>query len=473
VLITGAADTDEIVHNSAKMCRKRGKIVLVGMVGLNLRRDDFYEKELSFQVSCSYGPGRYDDKYEQGGQDYPYGFVRWTEQRNFQAVLSALHSGAMKVEDLITHRFDLEQAVEAYTAIAKDSGALGVVLNYRGQVRHEPMLRVTTKPAVPVTGPRFGVIGAGSFSRATLLPSLAKAKANLKCVADINATAARDLAAKYRAEQAVTDYKLLLYDPEVAAVLIAVQHNLHARLVCECLQAGKHVFVEKPLAMNEGELQEVVETAARAPDRLIMVGFNRRFSPHVRRAKQLLAGRSGPLCMTMTINAGYIPPEHWVHDPVRGGGRIIGEACHFIDLLAFLVESPVVTVSAASVGPGPANRDDKMCIVLGFGDGSVGTVNYFANGSKSYPKETLDIFTDNRVLRLENFRRLRGFGWKGFSRLATLRQDKGHAAELAAFIDCVTKGGDPLIPLDQLVNVTRASFAAVTAANERRTVCLF
>ena len=471
VLITASAHTDEIVHNAARMCRKRGRIVLVGVVGLNLRRDDLYEKELTFQVSCSYGPGRYDEKYEQGGQDYPYGFVRWTEQRNFEAVLSAMHGGVLRVDDLVTHRFSLDKAAEAYAAITDDPGVLGVVLQYPSEVRREPAVRIGQRMAASSPGPRLGVIGAGNFSSATLMPSLAKISANVKYVADINVAAARHLASKYRAEQAVTDYKLVLHDPEVTAVFIAVGPSLHARFVCECLQAGKHVFVEKPLATNEQELQQVIDAAAKAPDRLVMVGFNRRFSPLVVKMKQLLTGRSGPLCMTMTVNAGYIPPEHWVHDPAQGG-RIISEGCHFIDLMAFLADSSVATVSAAMVGAGAATREDKMSIVLGFEDGSIGTVNYFANGPKSYPKETLEVFSDNRVLRLENFRRLLGYAFVRFSKSKRFRQDKGHGAEFAAFVDRVARGGEPLIPFDQLVNVTRASFAAVTAANEERTICV-
>jgi predicted dehydrogenase/threonine dehydrogenase-like Zn-dependent dehydrogenase len=470
VLITAAAQTDEIMHAAAQMCRKRGRIVLVGSVGLNLRRTDFYEKELTFQVSCSYGPGRYDDRYEQASQDYPYGYVRWTEQRNFEAVLAALRSRRLRVEELITHRFPLAEAPAAYEAIRSDSRSLGVVLEYPAQVSRVPRIEIPARTTAAAGQATVGILGAGNFAKLVMGPNVAKAGARIKYVADVNAAAAQYLAGKCGSQQAVTDYHLLLADPEVQAVLIAVGHSLHARFVCETLAAGKHAFVEKPLAMNPTELGQVMRTAAEHPDRLVMVGFNRRFSPHVIKMKALLAGHSEPLCMNMTVNAGHIPPEHWVQDPVRGGERIIGEGCHFIDLLAFLAGSQVRTVGALMLGEGVATRSDKMAIVLGFEDGSVGTVNYFANGSKAYPKEQVEVFSEGRVLRLDNFRRLSGFGFRGFKRHKSLRQDKGHAAEFAAFVQHVTTGGKALIPLDELVNVTLATFAAMTAARERRTI---
>ncbi|MBP9027088.1 MAG: bi-domain-containing oxidoreductase [Phycisphaerae bacterium] len=472
VLITASAQTDEIMHAAAQMCRKRGRIVLVGVVGLNLRRPDFYEKELTFQVSCSYGPGRYDERYEQGGQDYPYAYVRWTEQRNLEAVLAAMQAKRLLVHDLITHRYPLAEAPAAYATIRYDSSSLGVILEYPAEVSRAPRINIPARTSAAAGQAVVGIIGAGNFAKLVMGPNVAKAGARLKYVADVNAAAAQYLARKCGGEQAVTDYRLLLEDPEVKAVLIAVGHSLHARFVCEALAAGKHAFVEKPLAMNPAELGQVMRTAAEHPDRLVMVGFNRRFSPHALKMKSLLAGRSEPLCMNMTVNAGYIPPEHWVQDPVRGGERIIGEGCHFIDLLSFLAGSQVRTVAALMAGEGVATRSDKMSIVLGFEDGSVGTVNYFANGSKAYPKEQLEVFSEGRVLRLDNFRRVSGYGFGKFKQLKSVRQDKGHAAEFAAFVQRVTTGGPALIPLDELVNVTLATFAAMTAARERRTIDL-
>ncbi|MBW8040405.1 MAG: zinc-binding dehydrogenase [Planctomycetes bacterium] len=470
VLITAAAKTDEIIQQSAQMCRKRGRIVLVGVVGLNLRRSDFYEKEITFQVSCSYGPGRYDNKYEQSGQDYPRGFVRWTAQRNFQAVLDIMQAEKLNVDDLITNRFALEDASQAYDVVIKSPHALGVILKYVDEVEQSPKLAITSASVPAAHAATVSVIGAGNFSKMILVPSISKAGGRIAYIADLNAAAAQHLAKKYVAENAVTDYRLLLQDPEVNAVLIAVPHNLHARLVCEAIEAGKHVFVEKPLAMNENELSNIIEVVTKAKDRFVMVGFNRRFSPHTVKLEALLAGRSEPLCMNMIVNAGYISPEHWVHDPVVGGGRIIGEGCHFFDLMVHLTRSRIKTVASMMVGQGVAVCEDKMSIILGFEDGSIGTVNYFANGSKKYPKETLEVFSEGRVARLENFRIVLGYGFKNFRKFKTARQDKGHRAEFAAFVDLVANGGDPLIPLDQLVNVTRASFAAVESAKTGKTI---
>ena len=472
VLVTATAETDEIMHQAAQMCRRCGRIVLVGVVGLNLRRDDFYEKELTFQVSCSYGPGRYDDTYELAGQDYPYGFVRWTEQRNFEAVLAAMKSGSLAVDRLITHRYAHRDAPAAYETISKDNSALGVILEYPAEVQRASVITITPAATTAAGSGAIGVIGAGSFAKLILMPSLAKSSAKVTHIADLNAPAARHLARKFGVPQAVTDYRAILSDPDVNGAVIVVGHNLHARFVCEALTAGKHTFVEKPLAMSVDELKQVLEAAAAHPRQQIMVGFNRRFSRHIVRMRELLAQRSEPLAMNMTVNAGYIPPEHWVQDPVRGGGRIIGEACHFIDLLVNLVGSPVRTVAATMMGSGVATREDKMSITLGFEDGSIGTVNYFANGSKSYPKELLEVFSQGRVLRLDNFRKLTGYGFKGFRHFKTARQDKGHAAEFAAFADRITTGGEPLIPLDELVNVALATFAAMTAAAETRTIVL-
>ncbi len=550
VLITASAKAEDIVHYSAQMCRKRGRIVLVGVVPLNLRRSDFYEKELTFQVSCSYGPGRYDEKYEQAGQDYPVGYVRWTEQRNFEAVLEMLATGRLNVDPLITHRYTIDQAVQAYDVVTKDPKALGVILQYAGAAKPEPRVIVRDEPAVAPAGkPVVGVIGAGNYSKMVLVPALAKIGANIRYVCDLNGAAAAHLARKHGAARAVTDYKEVLNDPEVNAVFIAVGHNLHARFACEALQSGKHVYLEKPMALCVEDVQRILDVMAggqgprsidhrprtidhgpktidhgqetgdgrqetedrvseqesrggeagvEAPEAstdfthhasrithhdstpnsqlsgrrpvFFMVGFNRRFSPHTEKIKELLTGRSEPLAMTMTVNAGFIPPDHWVHDPVRGGGRIIGEACHFIDLMVFLAGSMVKTVAAVMMGRGTATPDDKMSIALEFEDGSVGTINYFANGAKVYPKEILEVFSEGRVIRLENFRRTIGFGVKGFRRFSTWRQDKGHAASFGVFLSRIEQGGLPPIPMAELVNVTLASFAAVMSARERRMV---
>ena len=470
-IIAASAETDEIVHQAAAVCRQRGRIVLVGVVGLNLRRRDFYEKELTFQVSCSYGPGRYDEKYEQAGRDYPRGFVRWTEQRNFEGVLEAMQAGRLRVDALVTDRLPLGEAADAYRKLRAGPSALGIVLRYPEQADARPSvtLRPEIASAAAAAGePAVGVIGAGSFARSILLPALARTPARLLFVADLNGAAAQHAARRFGAARAVTDYRVILSDPAVRAVFILTGHDSHAGLVCEALRAGKHVYVEKPLALGEEQLAAVAqaydERAAAGGSPLLMVGFNRRFSPHVARVKDALAGRREPLCMTATVNAGSLPAAHWARDPERGGGRIVGEACHLIDLLSHLAGSPVATVFAAMAGKGDAAREDAVTITLGFADGSIGTVHYFANGSRIYPKERLDVFSEGRVLAIENFRATRGYGARGFRALRTWRQDKGHRAEIAAFVARVASGGPPLIPFPSLLNVTRASFAAVESA---------
>lgn len=472
-IITASAKNDEIMHQAAQACRKRGRIILVGVVGLNLRRSDFYEKELTFQVSCSYGPGRYDEQYELQGQDYPLPYVRWTEGRNFEAVLGAMGSGALQVDPLITHHYPFNDAVSAYDRIQNDPTALGVILEYPAQIDTSRVMRIAPRTATqPLAGvgrrPVVGVIGAGNFAVSTILPALAKTGATIKAIAgNRNGAAVTHAARKFGATQAVTDHRILLDDPEIDAIFIITGHHTHARFVMEALRVGKHVFVEKPLCLTEAELAEIEQVFHSIPEdkrKQLMVGFNRRFSPHILKLKELLTGRSEPLCMTMTVNAGAIPSSHWTQDPERGGGRILGEGCHFIDLLAHLAGAPVTRVSAMMIGEGSAVREDKMSIQLSFADGSIGAVHYFSNGSKAYPKETLDVYSEGRVARLENFRLTRAYGFKGFDKFKTWRQDKGHANEIARFIECVERGGAPLISLDELVTATRATFASVQSS---------
>ena len=484
VIVAASAKGDDIVHQAAESCRKRGRIILVGVVNLNLRRNDFYEKEISFQVSCSYGPGRYDEKYEQAGHDYPFGFVRWTEQRNFEAVLEALRSRQLHVKELITHRIALAEAAGMYDKVLHDPTSLGIIIEYPNNVspdwsRSIQIFSASESPiaAKPVKSKhevalKVGIIGSGNYAKATLLPALSRTKAHLVAIADINGVAAAHAARKYGASQAVSDYRLILNDPEIAAVFVLVGHHLHARFVAEVLASGKAVFVEKPLAIDQAQLNELILVYREVLYPAVMVGFNRRFSPHVIKIKEALAGRAVPLCMTMTVNAGFIPAEHWTQDPVRGGGRIIGEGCHFIDLLSYLAGARVTTVCAQMVGGKAPVREDKMSIVLGFGDGSIGTVHYLANGSKSYPKETLEVFGDARVIRMDNFRVTKGYGFKNFRSFRTWRQDKGHRAEIQAFINSVTQGGGSLISFDEIVNVTQASFAAVESAKTGKVITL-
>ena len=466
VIITASTQSNEPVHQAALMCRKRGRIVLVGVTGLELSRADFYEKELSFQVSCSYGPGRYDPEYEDKGHDYPVGYVRWTEQRNFEAVLDMMADGRLDVKPLVSHRFDIVQAEAAYAVVGGAEASLGIVLNYprAGAGAAAPLFgaplgaRTVALPqaaaAVATGAPAFSVIGAGNYAGAVLVPAFKAAGVRLRQIASSGGVTSVHLGRKHGFEQATTDTAALLADAGAAAVIIATRHDTHAEYVLRALAAGKHVFVEKPLALRLDDLARIEAAAQSAPGRLVMVGFNRRFAPQVQRIKALLAGVPGPKAFVMTVNAGAIPANHWAQDPEVGGGRLVGEGCHFVDLLRFLAGAAIVTHQVVAMD---AATRDSLTITLQFADGSLGTIVYLANGSKAFPKERLDVFAGGRVLQLDNFRRLVGFGWPGFSKMNLWRQDKGQAACAQAFADAVRNGGPSPIPLDELLEVGRVS----------------
>ena len=469
VLITASAKSDDIVHQAAQMCRKRGRIVLVGVVGLDLKRSDFYEKELSFQVSCSYGPGRYDRAYEARTQDYPLPYVRWSVARNFEAVLEAIARKSVDVEPLISDHVEHGRAGEAYDRMINDADAMGLILTYPEQA---PPVERTVKIASPTmqpakaSAPVVGVIGAGNFTKLVLLPALEKAGAEVRCIASAGGVTAAHAAKKFGVGETTSDYRTILSSGDITTVFITTRHDTHAAMAVEALNAGKHVFVEKPLTIDQEGLQCVRRARAEHPDWQLMVGFNRRFAPHTLAAKRLLEGRSNPLALVITVNAGQLPSDHWLHDPSVGGGRIIGEGCHFIDLAMCLVGHPISSVQAVMFGPDSgAFRDDKTTISLTFADGSIATVHYLSNGPKAFPKERVEIFSEGRVLVIDNWRRLVPFGWQGAGAMK-MRQDKGHTAEVAAFLDRVRSGGQPLIPFSELAITTEASFAAVRSAKE-------
>jgi len=474
VLITASAKTDEILSQSAKMCRKRGRVVLVGVVGLNMNRSDFFEKEISFQVSCSYGPGRYDEGYEQGGNDYPLGYVRWTEQRNFEAILQMLSANTICFTPLLSDSFDLDNAVDAYSKIQTDSSALGVVIKYLEQQNHSQTVTLAGGKAGPVAGDLVtAVIGAGNFTRATLMPVISKLPIQTKyIVGRTGGPAVQHLAQKFSVPLATTDFDSVLADSAVKLLMITTNHDSHAYLVCQGLEAGKHVFVEKPLGLTSEEISSVIDAVERNSQLHLAVGFNRRFSPHIDKCVELLNGRAEPVAINMLVNAGAIPANHWVHDSQKGGGRIIGEGCHFVDLAVKLCGSPVKSVSAHQMGTNAAIRSDKMTISLEMTDGSIVSIGYFANGSKSFPKERISIFSDERVLEIDNFRTTTGYGFKGFSRFKTSRQEKGHKQQFSMLCDSLSKGGSWLIGLDQLVNVSLATIAAAKSAELGRTILL-
>ncbi len=475
VIITASTKSNEPVHQAAQMCRQRGRIVLVGVIGLELSRADFYAKELSFQVSCSYGPGRYDPAYEEQGQDYPLGFVRWTEQRNFEAVLELLAADRLDVATLISHRFPITDAAQGYEHLGT-ANPLAIVLNYPEMAASLAARdRVVKLPAasgqgvVARPGPRVSVIGSGNYASQVLVPALAATTARLRMLVSAAGVSGVQAGRKHGFEVAGTDAASAIADADTDAIVIATRHDTHANLVVQALGQRKHVFVEKPLAITRRQLDDIIAAHGYAErsgfQPVLMVGFNRRFAPQVLRVKSLLAAAAEPKVFVMTVNAGAIPTEHWTQNEAEGGGRIIGEGCHFVDLLRFLAGSPIRRTHGVMVGaaPGVAVREDKSVITLEFEDGSLGTVHYVANGHRSFPKERLEVFCRGAVLQLDNFRRLRGYGWPGFGKLNLWRQDKGNDACIAAFVDAISTGRPSPMPFGELVEVTRATFDAVEA----------
>ncbi len=466
VIITASTKSNEPVHQAALMSRKRGRIVLVGVTGLELSRADFFEKELTFQVSCSYGPGRYDLNYEEKGQDYPVGFVRWTEQRNFEAVLDMLTDGKLDVKPLISHRFAISEAEKAYELIADATPSLGILLQYPAtEEKPEAVLRrqtvkLSSQHQCPPQHTKTAVafLGSGNYATAVLIPAFKQTGVRMKMVASSGGVSGVHAGRKFGFEETTTATETVFSDPEINTVVITTRHDNHADFVCQALRAGKHVFVEKPLCLTLEELAEIEATYAcleeqgKAP--LVMVGFNRRFSPHVQKIKSLMAGVSGPKSFVMTVNAGAIPADHWTQDDEIGGGRIIGEGCHFIDLLCFLAGHPIVAYSRMVMD---SATKDTVSLQLGFADGSIGTVHYFANGCKAFPKERLEIFAAGRVLQLDNFRKLKGYAWPGFKNMNLWSQNKGQKACVVAFVNAIRDGGVAPIAFSEIAAVSRVS----------------
>ncbi|HCH1216702.1 bi-domain-containing oxidoreductase [Vibrio parahaemolyticus] len=465
VIITASTKSNDPVTQAARMSRKRGRIILVGVTGLELNRADFYEKELTFQVSCSYGPGRYDANYEDNGQDYPYAFVRWTEQRNFEAILDMMASGQVDVKPLITHRFKFEDAAQAYELLTSDKSALGILLQYQSDssVRHEKSITLNSEATFEASKPVVGFVGAGNYASRMLIPAFKSGGAQLHTIATSGGINGVTHGEKAGFAKTTTDTSAMISDSEINTIAIVTRHNSHAHFVSEALNAGKNVFVEKPLAVTLEELAEVEATyyskssTASAPK--LMVGFNRRFSPQVQKMKELLSSVKEPKSFMMTMNAGAIPADHWTQDNEVGGGRIIGEACHFIDLMRYLADSEIVSVQCRRMGDvdGVEITEDKAAIILGFADGSFGTIHYLANGAANFPKERVEVFAAGRVLQLDNFRKLKGFGWPGFSKMNLWKQDKGQTGCAAAFLSAIESGKESPIPPRELFEVARVT----------------
>jgi predicted dehydrogenase/threonine dehydrogenase-like Zn-dependent dehydrogenase len=474
ILICADTPSADPVELAGAIARDRGRVVATGAVGLNIPRKIYYEKELSFINSRSYGPGRYDTGYEEGGQDYPIGYVRWTEERNLQAFVDLLGSGRIDVQPLISHRFPIEQAPEAYDLITGKSKEpfLGVLLTYPAESTSisqdnipRDHLQTRRENGKTETGVRLGVLGAGNFATAVMLPAIKKIPQIERVgIASGAGLHAQHAAEKFNFHYTAHDENQLLTDPQINTIAILTRHDLHAEQVVRALQAGKHTFCEKPLAVDNDQLGMISEQLKVEQCPLLMVGFNRRFAPLARRMYEFIKERQEPLVALYRVNAGYLPLNHWLHDPKQGGGRIIGEGCHFIDFLTFLIGQPPISVNAQALPDHGRYREDNVILTFKFPDGSLGTVAYLANGDKAFPKERVEVFAGGRVAVLDDFRWLEMVrdGRRQIVR-SRLRQDKGHQAEWEAYSAAILRGGPPPIPYEHLFGVTRATFAAVEA----------
>lgn len=462
VIITASSKSNDIISQSAQMCRKRGRVVLIGVIGLNLNRADFYEKEITFQVSCSYGPGRYDESYEAKGQDYPIGFVRWTEKRNFEAVLHAISTGRLDVQPLITHRLPLSEYKTVYDNMT-GSEAIATLLIYESHEAPRSTIKLSSRSFEGKKGV-VGLIGAGNFTSSTVLPQLKKLGVDVKYIASSSGLSSTMLAKRFGIKYSTSDYREILLDDEVDLVFITTKHNLHASMVVEALSAGKNVFVEKPLALTEAELSKII-SVYQEQQATLTVGYNRRFAPLAQKMKNLPGEDFLPQNIIATMNAGYIPPGVWVHDMEVGGGRIIGEACHFIDLCTYLSGSKVKAVCMNAMGINPEENTDNASILLKYENGTNAVINYFGNGSKAYAKERVEVYSQERTLVMDNWRKLKAYGFKRGSD-ASGKQDKGHFNQFKALIERQQKGGAAIIPFEEIVNTTKASFAAVESLRQ-------
>jgi len=459
VIITAATESSEVVNRAMEMCRKKGKVIIVGAVGLDLERDEFYRKELDVLISTSYGPGRYDGEYELKGRDYPYAYVRWTENRNMEEYLRLLKDSRLKIEPLIQKIYPVEKARQAYKELrAETSRPLIVLLKYAPDAL--PDRKVVTSGLKPARKKiNLALIGGGEFAKAVHLPNLGKLGKSYRIRAIVSKTGsnAKSLAGKYGASYAATDYRQVLEDRDVEMVLISTRHDFHARLAIQAARAGKAIFLEKPMALNRKELNSLVEVLeeTKVP---FLVGFNRRFSPYARRIKEIINKRSNPTIISYRMNAGYLPPEHWVHTE-EGGGRNIGEAVHIYDLFNFFTESAVEAIGAFSINPTGDRyfKNDNFVATVKYEDGSVCNLVYTALGSPDYPKEEMSVYCDGKIITLTDYCKLDLSG-AGEESSETTVPDKGHLQELKEFARSRRRGDSYPIPLWQLIQATEISF---------------
>jgi len=465
IIITASTSSNEPISQAANMARKCGRIIMVGVTGMKLDRSEFYQKELSFQVSCSYGFGRGDKEYEDNGKDYSYGLVRWTAQRNFEAVLDMMSNGSIDVSKLVSYKYKFDDALSAYEKLLEDKSIIGIILEHDIDVklRHIKSIPLKVNSSFDSGKPIIGFIGGGNYASRILIPAFKEAGAQLHTISTsggVNGVVHGKISGF---SNATTDTEAMINNPDINTIAVVTQHNSHAKFVSESLNAGKNIFVEKPLALTYDDLNLIEEayhkTIKEGKSLHLMVGYNRRFAPQVLKMKALLDPIKGPKSFMMLMNAGAIPALSWVQDINLGGGRIIGEACHFIDLMRFLVGAKITSIQARRMGEdkGVEITEDKAAITLGFEDGSFGTINYLANGSSKFPKERIEVFVDGRVLQLDNFIKLKAFGWPGFKKMNLWSQDKGQKACAKVFLDAIKNGEKAPIPIDEIFEVARTS----------------
>ena len=462
VLITASSNSNEIISNAAKISRKRGKIVLVGVTGPEIKREDFYEKELQFQVSCSYGPGRYDKSYEEEGNDYPYDFVRWTEQRNFEAILNLLKENLIKTDELTSKRYKFINALDAYQDLTNKNNTLGLLIEYEGSESAKPKQKVQIKEnkGFNKKEPIIGFIGAGNYASRILLPAFKKSKAQLHTLGSKGGTSSLLEGKKRDFLYASTNIDEVCKSKEINSVVIATRHDSHSKFVLQALKNKKNVFVEKPLALTHHEISDIEQTYSSVSDKVrLIVGFNRRFSPFIKKMKKLIDSETMPKAFIFQINAGHISKDHWTQDKQLGGGRVIGEACHFIDLMRHLAGSKISSYDIKTMSNSREKIEDNCTINLNFEDGSFGTIHYLSNGSKTYPKENMKVFVNEKIIELDNFIRMHGYGWNGFSSMRSFKQNKGQNECVQKFLESIRKGEPSPIPISEIFEVANTTIS--------------
>ncbi|MCK9227355.1 MAG: bi-domain-containing oxidoreductase [Syntrophorhabdaceae bacterium] len=478
VIITASTKGNELIALAGEISRMKGRVVAVGLIGLDVPRDIYYKKELDLRLSMSYGPGRYDVEYEERGHDYPLPYVRWTEQRNMEAFLDLVAAGAVNASALISHRYRFEDALSVYKMITGGKEAsLGVILQY--EVKPEPTRIIFPQKQLEGTGAlRLGVIGAGNFAKSVLLPRLKKNSAvSFRGIVTAKGATAKTVGEKFGFSYCSENVDEVLSDKEINTVMIATRHNLHGTLVKKALEEGKNVFVEKPLCLTEAELNDIIvgysmQGTHESASPFLMVGFNRRFSPFIQRVREIVKNRSIPLVASYRINAGLIPKNSWVQDPVEGGGRVIGEVCHFIDTMRFLFGTSVRSVQAKCIqtcNMGQTSHD-SVSATLSYEDGSLANILYYAQGNKQYPKEKLEIACDDQTIVIDDYRTMEVYGSKKERKRGA--QDKGFDAEIEALVNTVIKGGLPPITFSEIIETTLVTFAINDALNTGETVSI-